>query len=300
MAPDAAAQGCRDEGEAPRCRPLPTPHPTRVSPALGTEDGWHYTYPVHEVASLGPDRGGALINVPSYVRMEAIPGVDPTAKSPARWRDFDLPTLRQASLDDPGDTRVAFYLARTLQAVDMDDEAMDAYARRIDMGGWFQEVFFSHYERGRILAARPGADPTPEFVAAAAIDPDRAEPYVALAQWHDERANACGEGPLADACRAGHRARGLIVARAALARVRAGLPDGKLFVLRDVYEWMAELQVSLHGYWLADAMGTPCAEGRALARSLARRMPDREPFAGNAKFFEGLRDRLGAGACGGE
>ena len=182
---------------------------------------------MHEVATLGR-RGldGDAIDVPTYARLEPLPGVDPSAKSPARWRDFDLPTLREAALVDPNDTRIAFYLARTLQAVELDDEALDAYARRVGMGGWYQEVFFSHYERGRLLATKPDGDPTDAYLEAAAVDPDRAEPYAALAEWHDGKANACpGAGAGHRACKLQHRAAGYVYAKGRVARAPAA--DGQ-------------------------------------------------------------------------
>ena len=99
------------------------PHPPlSLSSALGTPDGWHYTHPVHEVASLGRDNGGQAIDVPPYVRLEPLAGVNPTVKSPARWRNFDLPTLQREAVDKPNDTRTAFYLARTYHAVRCDEE----------------------------------------------------------------------------------------------------------------------------------------------------------------------------------
>lgn len=279
-----------------RCRLDHHHHPNHA--AQGTLDGWHYRYPVHEVATLGRSHGGDSIDVPAYARLEPLPGADPSAKSPARWRDFDLPTLREASLRDPNDTRIAFYLARTLQAVELDDEALDAYARRADMGGWFQEVFFSHYERGRLLAAKPDGDPTDAFLAAAAVDPERAEPYAALAAWHDDKVRDCpgGAGPRHKACKLQHRAAGYVYAKEAAARTGA-LPTGKLFFITSVYDWGADLQVSLHGYWLAEGAGDACAAGHATAKKLAAKFPGKHPYNANIEFFKTLSEKLDKVSC---
>lgn len=75
-------------------------------------------------------------------------------------------------------------------------EVQQAYARRIQLGGWTQEIFFSHYERGRILADMPGRDPTPDYLAAAAVDGERAEPFVALSLWHGAQADNCTGGDI--------------------------------------------------------------------------------------------------------
>ena len=196
--------GFPTQGERERQRSIPvaalsarcpqTRHAPPFSPsAVGTPSAWHYRYPVHEVSSFRDTYHRHVIDVPRYVRMQSLGGVDVGAKSPRRWLEFDLPVLRKAVAATPNDTRVVFYLARTLQAVrwekrergwscvllagettmgrrlfvaatssthdplfphqvNLTDEALEVYARRAALGGWPQEVFYSHYERGRILA----------------------------------------------------------------------------------------------------------------------------------------------------
>jgi len=47
----------------------------------------------------------------------------------------------------PWDTRVVFYLAQTLDLIDDLQPALDMYQKRIDMGGWQQEIFEAHMRR---------------------------------------------------------------------------------------------------------------------------------------------------------
>lgn len=56
---------------------------------------------------------------------------------------LDLRLLREERERKPDDQRVAFYLAQTLHAIDMLPQAVDAYEDRVQMGGWYEEIFES-------------------------------------------------------------------------------------------------------------------------------------------------------------
>ena len=62
---------------------------------------------------------------------------------------LDLPLLTKEHEKKPGDTRVVFYLAQTLDLVEDLPAALHMYQKRIDMGGWQQEVFEAHMRRVR-------------------------------------------------------------------------------------------------------------------------------------------------------
>ena len=60
---------------------------------------------------------------------------------------MDLPLLLREHERNPADTRTVFYLAQTYDLIGDRDAALDTYQKRIDMGGWQQEVFESHLRR---------------------------------------------------------------------------------------------------------------------------------------------------------
>ena len=60
---------------------------------------------------------------------------------------LDLPLLTAEHEKKPHDTRVVFYLAQTLDLVEDLPAALAMYQKRIDMGGWQQEVFEAHMRR---------------------------------------------------------------------------------------------------------------------------------------------------------
>jgi len=62
---------------------------------------------------------------------------------------LDLPLLKAEREKKPNDTRVAFYLGQTYDLIGDLENALDAYQKRIDMGGWLQEVFEAYLRRVR-------------------------------------------------------------------------------------------------------------------------------------------------------
>ena len=60
---------------------------------------------------------------------------------------LDLPLLAVEHVRKPNDTRVTFYLAQTLDVIGDLPAALDMYQKRIDMGGWQQEIFEAHMRR---------------------------------------------------------------------------------------------------------------------------------------------------------
>ena len=71
-----------------------------------------------------------------------------------RELQMDLPLLLKEHERNPADTRTVFYLAQTYELIEDADAALATYQKRIDMGGWQQEVFESHFRRVRALGQR--------------------------------------------------------------------------------------------------------------------------------------------------
>ena len=88
----------------------------------------------------------------------------------------DLNLLRHGLIDEPGNARYYFYLAQTLKDMDKPDEALASYNRRIQLGGWPEEVWYSMYQSARMLEKR---DKIPEartaYIEAFEYRPNRAE-----------------------------------------------------------------------------------------------------------------------------
>lgn len=126
----------------------------------------------------------------------------PLAGAPARSRSFwvdhhgdggsradkfqrDLGLLRQEWDEDPTNARTAFYIARTYDDVGDLPQAIEWYRRRLTMGGWEQEIFYSRYRLGACLVAWGASeDGTGHLWSAWGMNRWRAEPLVALAEHY--------------------------------------------------------------------------------------------------------------------
>ena len=186
--------------------------------------------------------------------------------------------------------------------------AFQEYNRRVKLGGWFEEIFMSHLEKGRILktepsvAASPGLvykDPTNVFLEAATVDPERAEPYFELAAWHDKRASECDDKvpEFQAACQAMHHAAGYVYGKAAAERAAGAGAKVKLFKNTHVYEEGAHLQLALHSYLLGLATEDAWLDGHESANALKGKFPGRQPFERNAELHGELVGRLRERLC---
>jgi glycosyltransferase involved in cell wall biosynthesis len=57
----------------------------------------------------------------------------------------DLALLIKGVEEEPTNVRYVFYLAQTYHGMGKWEEAIEMYKRRIELGGWFEEVWYSHY-----------------------------------------------------------------------------------------------------------------------------------------------------------
>lgn len=147
----------------------------------------------------------------------------------------DRRLLEQTLRDDPNDLRALFYLAQTRQALGDAGGALAAYRRRIELGGWDEEVFWCLYQIGRVLESRgEWAYASQAYLAAWEYRPSWAEPLFRLAQ--------------------GYRSRRLYESGRMVAYRAAdlGCPDDRLFVERWVYDWGIDFERSVLAWWTGD------------------------------------------------
>jgi len=64
--------------------------------------------------------------------------------------DRDIRLLTQGLVDEPNNVRYMFYLAQTLKDTGKFKDAIKMYKKRINMGGWLEEVWYSYYMIAKI------------------------------------------------------------------------------------------------------------------------------------------------------
>ncbi len=67
----------------------------------------------------------------------------------------DVALLKQGLIDHPNNDRYTFYLANTYHDAGKNELAIETYKKRVELGGWHEEIWYSHYRIG-IAYARMG------------------------------------------------------------------------------------------------------------------------------------------------
>lgn len=190
---------------------------------------WRYEGVVHEFATCGTVQPGSRLIGDWWIEARTA-GARSSDRDKYR-RDAEL--LRQEVDKNPNDSRSMFYLGQSLYDCGDHGAAAVAYARRIAMGGWEEEVFFAKYRLGLCLMAmnKPRGEVIEALLDAWEYRPTRAEPLYQLSHWSREQG----------LFRQAH----LFATQAS--RVRRSQKDG-LFIAEDVYGWriMDELAVSAY------------------------------------------------------
>lgn len=169
----------------------------------------------------------------------------------------DAEILRQALRDEPDNARYAFYLAQSLRDSGQFADALEAYRRRVAMGGWAEEVYQAMLQVA-LLSERcehADADILVAYLNAYEFRPSRAEAPCELARY----------------CRLQKRyALGRDFAAIALAKPPT---DDLLFVDHGILAWRARDELAVSTYWCGDY-----AESARLCRQLLASplLPDTE------------------------
>jgi tetratricopeptide (TPR) repeat protein len=145
----------------------------------------------------------------------------------------DVKILEAAVAAEPDNARYQYYLARSYRDAARPDEALPAFTRRAEMGGFAEEVWDSLHAIARLLEQRNADADTVigAYLRAWESRPTRAEPLANLARY----------------CR--------LAERFVLGRTFAGLaleipvPDDLLWVEHDVYAWRSLDEFAVSSYW---------------------------------------------------
>ena len=153
-----------------------------------------------------------------------------SSRSVKSQRDAKL--LRGGLKKEPNNARYMFYLAQTYKDLERFEAAISWYERRIEAGGYAEEVWYAAY---MIAYCRKALGQTDLFIAAALrayqMRPTRAEPLYMLAKHHREK----GENALA-----------VLMSEAG---EKISLPDDHLFLETFPYEWGFQHELAITGFY---------------------------------------------------
>lgn len=148
----------------------------------------------------------------------------------------DAMILEEALETNPRNSRYVFYLAQSYRDAEMPEEALKWYQKRVEMGGWKEEVFFSLYMIGKLneILQEPYEAIVESYYAAFQARPSRAEPLYRLARFFRDQ-NQYELGYLA-------ANQGLEIPK----------PHDLLFVESWVYDWGLLMEKSVSAYWIGN------------------------------------------------
>lgn len=139
---------------------------------------WCYQGVVHEYISCDEARTEQFLS-----GLRTVPHHDGArAQDPLTYR-HDALLLENALLDEPNNTRYVFYLAQSYRDAGDLELAVKFYKRRVAMGGWSEEVWFSLYQIAQIREnlGEPWAEVMQDYLVAYQFKPDRANPLYRIA-----------------------------------------------------------------------------------------------------------------------
>jgi tetratricopeptide (TPR) repeat protein len=161
--------------------------------------------------------------------------------------------LEKALLDEPDNARYEFYLAQSYRDAGDPELAIRHYRRRVEMGGWAEEVFYALYQIARLKEqlGRPWEEVLQDHLAAYQFQAERVEPLYQIGMHYQHR-------------REFHLAH-LFLGRA----VQLSFPQGnRLFVEKHLYDYLAALEYAVSCYWVGYHAEAIAVNDRLLAGGL--------------------------------
>lgn len=156
--------------------------------------------------------------------------ISPEAKYAA-----DAALLEQALQKEPDNSRYVFYLAQSYRDCNQFDRSLQAYQRRVGMGGWDEEVWYSLLQIALLSERLEAGDAliVSRYLQAYQYRPRRAEPLRHLARYHRENGQRYALAHL--------------FARQAVAIAQ---PQDLLFLDESVYAWRSLDEYAVACYWV--------------------------------------------------
>jgi hypothetical protein len=132
---------------------------------------WRYVGSTHE--HLECDQPRPIEVLPLLV-------IEHDEEGAARYLDRARQLLERRLEEDPDDPGAVFSLAETYREMGQNERAIELYARRIELGGWPEEMFCSMYWHAELVGRTDWALGVVLLLETWACSPTRAEPLFAL------------------------------------------------------------------------------------------------------------------------
>src|SRR5258706_2540200 len=145
---------------------------------------WRYEGVLHEYMTCEQARSEQMLT-----GVSTVPFHDGARARSANTYRHDALVLEKALLDEPQNTRYVFYLAQSYRDGGDNELALRHYKRRIEMGGWRDEVWYSLYQVAQIRERmeHPWPEVLDSYLTAWQYQPDRAGPLYRIAMHYQAK-----------------------------------------------------------------------------------------------------------------
>lgn len=191
---------------------------------------WYYKGVLHEYIE-----SKEATNQGVYPGIKIIRLLDGARSSDPQKFKKDALILEQALLEEPDNDRYLFYLAQSYRDCGDLEQSLRYYKKRVEKGGWDQEVWYSLYQIAQLMER--GGEPWPlvmeAYLKAYAYRPNRAGPLYRILRHY---MNDNGQFPLA-----------YIFGKTA---IELAIPQEALFVEQSIYDFYLPLDFGICAFYL--------------------------------------------------
>lgn len=190
---------------------------------------WRWQGVLHEYLGAPNARTSETITgIQKISRREGARSADP------KKYEKDAEVLEAALKEEPNNARYVFYLAQSYRDAGNYPEALKNYERRINMGGWDQEVFYSMLQAALLQEKlrAPQEIINKSYYEAYHYRPSRAEPLYYLAKYYRSKNNFASAYLLSSI--------GMTIP----------YPKDILFVDKWIYDYDMQFENSINAYWI--------------------------------------------------
>jgi len=192
--------------------------------------GFYYKGVTHEYVETPRDsKSGPILKDIAFIRDIGDGG----AKNDKFIRDIRL--LKGGLEKEPNNERYLFYLANSLKDSNQKEEAIEYYKKRIERGGWIEEVWYSYFNIGKCYWSMGETEKAIySWMAAYNEYPNRIENLYEIVQHY----RVIGKHKLA-----------FIFYQMAMESKKKYPEHDYLFMQKDIYDYKLEYEFSILGYY---------------------------------------------------
>ncbi|MCW3084633.1 MAG: glycosyltransferase [Bacteroidetes bacterium] len=191
---------------------------------------WKFISVLHEyIYSSEMKSTETLLNVYNHPHTDGARSNDPNKYK------RDALVLENALLDEPGNSRYVFYLAQSYRDAGEMDLALKNYEKRVTLGGWPEEVWFSLYQIG-LMSMERGEEweiTKDKLLKAYEYRPSRAEPLYRIAMYYRNKER--------------YDLTFLYAEKGAQIPIPA---KDILFIEKNVYEYLLPMELAISAHWI--------------------------------------------------